>query len=129
MNRKSRQREAIIGLLGKTDTHPTAEWLHEQVKKEIPNVSLATIYRNLRLLEAAGEITRLWDPGGAAHFDGNAGPHYHFRCDRCGRIMDLKEPADRTIEIKVASATGLDVTHHHLELGGLCLDCRKLDNR
>ncbi|MDD5037978.1 MAG: transcriptional repressor [Dehalococcoidales bacterium] len=127
MNKKSRQRDAIVTVLRSTVLHPTAEWIHEQVKKEIPNIGLATVYRNLRLLKEAGQVLEMHTSNDTARFDGNTSRHYHFCCDQCGKILDLDEPIDNSIEIRIAKRTGLKVTHHHLELGGLCLDCQKLE--
>ena len=127
MNRKSKQREVIIRVLRGTTSHPSAEWIYEQVKKEIPNIGLATVYRNLRLLKQAGEVSEMHTSNDTARFDGNAGMHYHFLCDRCGAILDLDEPIDATVETRIARSTGLKVTRHHLELGGLCLECQNLE--
>lgn len=112
-------------MLGDTSSHPTAEWIYEQVRKEIPNIGLATVYRNLRLLKEAGEVSEIRTSHDKTHFDANTDMHYHFCCDSCGRILDLDEPIDRAIEARIAKRTGLKVTRHHLELGGLCLDCQK----
>ena len=128
MLKRSKQREAIVRVLKRTSSHPTAEWIYEEVKKEIPNIGLATVYRNLRLLKEAGEVSEMVISSETAHFDGNTNDHYHFRCDRCGRILDLDEPIDTEIEARISRRTGLKVTHHHLELGGLCLDCQQLEN-
>jgi len=127
MNRKSKQREAIIRVLRCATSHPSAEWIYEQVKKEIPNIGLATVYRNLRLLKKAGEVSEMHTSNDTARFDGNTAVHYHFLCDRCGKILDLDEPIDATVETRIARSTGLEVTRHHLELGGLCLECQNLE--
>ena len=133
VQKKSKQREAIVKVLKSTSAHPSAEWIYEKVKKEIPNIGLATVYRNLRLLKKGGEVSEMHASNDTARFDGNTNVHYHFYCDGCGKILDLDEPIDTTIEIRIARRTGLKVTCHHLELGGLCLDCQKIavhaDNR
>ena len=124
MYRNSRQRQAILKFLRSVSSHPTAEQVFEEVKKDVPNVGLATVYRNLKLLHDEGVVAEIGDIHGTIHFDGNTVEHYHFRCDRCGRIQDVPEPVDRAVEKRVAEKTGLKVTHHHLELGGICLDCQ-----
>ena len=133
VQKKSKQREAIVKVLKSTSAHPSAEWIYEKVKKEIPNIGLATVYRNLRLLKEVGEVSEMHASNDTGRFDGNTKVHYHFYCDGCGKILDLDEPIDSTIEIRIARRTGLKVTRHHLELGGLCLDCQKIaihaDNR
>ena len=128
MNKKSKQREAIIRVLRSTTSHPSAVWIYEEVKKEIPNVALATVYRNLRILKDSGKISEVCIADDTALFDGNTQKHYHFRCDQCGKVIDLDEPVDTAIETKIAKKTGLRVTHHYLELRGLCLDCQKLES-
>lgn len=129
MNCKSRQRDAIVRVLKNTTSHPRAEWVYEQVKREIPNVGLATIYRNLRLLSDSGEISEIATTAGTNHFDGNVKQHYHFRCDSCGRILDLDEPVDSGIRDRVANETGFKVTRQYVELGGVCLDCQKKETK
>jgi Fur family peroxide stress response transcriptional regulator len=127
MYKKSKQRDAIVRVLRSTSTHPSAEWIYEQVKKEIPSIGLATVYRNLRILEESGEILEMHTLNNTSRFDGDTRTHYHFCCDLCGKIIDLDEPIDTTIETRIAKRTGLKVTRHHLELGGLCLECQRLE--
>ena len=78
MNKKSKQRQAILRVVRGTDTHPSAEWIYEHVREEIPSIGLATVYRNLRLLKDAGKIEELHGTKGTARFDANLSPHYHF---------------------------------------------------
>jgi len=124
MKKITAQRKAIVKVLLNTKSHPTAEWVYDEVKKEIPGIGLATVYRTLRLLAAKGKVLELHTRQGTARYDGNTDVHYHFHCDQCGRIIDLDEPVDSTIEARVASDTGLKVTRHSLEMSGLCLDCQ-----
>jgi len=127
MNKRSKQRDAIVRVLRSTSTHPSAEWIYEQVKKEIPNIGLATVYRNLRILKESGEVSEIHTSKDITRFDSNTSTHYHFCCDRCGKVIDLDESIDTTIEARIAKKTGLRVTRHHLELGGVCLECQKLE--
>jgi Fur family peroxide stress response transcriptional regulator len=124
VNRRSKQREAIVRVLRGTKSHPTADWVYEQVRNEIPNISLGTVYRNLKMMKERGEVLELGSAGGLGRFDGNPQNHYHFRCDRCGRVYDIDEPIDRTIDERVAARTGFEVFHHRLEFRGLCIECQ-----
>lgn len=126
-HKRSKQREAIIRVLKGTKSHPSADWIYEHVKQEIPDIGVATVYRNLRILKESGDIVELCLPGETARFDGKTCKHYHFRCDRCGNIMDLDEPVDTEIEARIAHKTGLKVTYHHLLFCGLCPNCQKLE--
>jgi len=121
--RRSKQREAITRVLRSTTSHPTADWIYEQVRKEIPNISLGTVYRNLKLLRDEGRILDL-DTGSLNRFDGNNENHYHFRCEGCGRVFDVDEPVDLSLDRRVAEKMGFTVSHHRLEFRGLCNDCQ-----
>ncbi|MBI2288549.1 MAG: transcriptional repressor, partial [Chloroflexi bacterium] len=86
MLKRSRQKEAILKVLSSTTSHPTASWIYDEVRKEMPGISLGTVYRNLRLLQARGEILRLDIAGDCRRFDANTNDHYHGRCDCCGQV-------------------------------------------
>ncbi len=128
MHKRSRQREAIIKALTLTKSHPSADWIYERVKQEIPNIGVATVYRNLRILKESGDIVELCLPDETARFDGKTSKHYHFRCTRCGNIVDLDEPVDGEIDARVSSKTGFKITHHHLLFCGLCQECQRFEN-
>lgn len=124
MPRKSKQKDSILRVVKATNSHPTAEWIYEQVKKEIPNISLGTVYRNLKLMKQRGELSEQGLSGTLSRFDGNVQNHYHFRCEQCGRLFDVDEPVDKAIDKRVAQKTGFVVSHHCLEFRGLCNDCQ-----
>jgi Fur family peroxide stress response transcriptional regulator len=124
MARKSKQKEAILRVLKGTTSHPGADWVYEQVKREIPNISLGTVYRNLKLLKQEGEILELDLASTLSRFDGNSQDHYHFRCEQCGRVFDVDELVDKEIDDRVAQKTGFKVSYHRLEFRGLCKDCQ-----
>lgn len=84
------QRKIIIEELKKLKTHPTADELFGIVRKRLPNISLATVYRNLDKLADAGKILRLKASGTQKRFDGNIKPHHHMRCVSCSSVSDLK---------------------------------------
>ncbi len=113
------QREAILAALMRTTSHPSAQWVYEQVKNDVHDIGLATVYRNLRLLRTRGRVLELHTREGMARYDANTSVHYHFHCDRCGRIIDLDEPVDTAVEARVAAHTGLKVTRHSLDVSGL----------
>jgi Fur family transcriptional regulator, peroxide stress response regulator len=124
MKRKSLQREIILRIIRNTHSHPRAVWVYEQVKETIPNISLGTIYRNLRLLTQEKQIQELKSPNHLSRYDGNCIDHYHFRCEKCGNIFDLDQAVDHAIEKTIAEKTGFIVTNHSLEFTGKCSACR-----
>jgi Fur family peroxide stress response transcriptional regulator len=125
MEKKTRQREAILKVLKGTKSHPTADWIYSEVRKEIPNISLGTVYRNLKLLSERGDILEIDLSGKLSRYDAYTENHYHFRCDKCDRVFDLSETVNSEINEKVARDTGFWVTDHRLEFRGLCKDCQK----
>lgn len=88
----SRQREIILNTLRTNPVHPTADELHEMVKEQDPNISIATVYRNLNQLAAAGKVLKISNPNGADRFDGNIVHHNHAVCSCCGRMFDIMVP-------------------------------------
>jgi len=124
VSRKSFQRDTILRVVMNTRCHPGADWVYEQVRKDIPKVSLGTVYRNLKLLAQAGQIRELDIPGSWSRFDGDTSNHCHFRCEKCGCLFDLDAAVDSSTETEVAQKTGFIVKSHYLEFIGLCLDCQ-----
>ena len=89
MLKYSKQRESIKNFLVTRYDHPTAETVYLNIRREFPNISLGTVYRNLNLLAEIGEIQKLSPGIGPDRFDGNPAPHYHFICRHCGCVTDL----------------------------------------
>lgn len=123
-HRSTNQREAILRLLRGTRSHPTADNIYDEVRKEIPNISKGTVYRNLKVLQELGQIRELNLNGTISRFEIVQSAHYHFRCERCGIVLDLDEPIYEELDRKLAERTGLKVSHHQLEFRGLCQNCQ-----
>ena len=88
----SRKREALYNALRATTVHPTAEWLYAALRPEYPDLSLGTVYRNLKKFCAEGKARSVGVINGQEHFDGDTSAHSHFVCDCCGRVLDIFEP-------------------------------------
>lgn len=124
MSRKTKQKEAIIAVLRSTESHPMADWVYSEVKTEIPNISLGTVYRNLRQLCERGEIRELKLGDTSSRFDARLDDHYHFRCERCGNVFDINMPVNKDLDREASGAIGFKITHHVLEFRGLCNNCQ-----
>jgi len=124
MVRYSKQKEAILKVLKSTTSHPTADWIYEQVRKEMPHISLGTVYRNLKLLAQEGRILELELAGAPGRFDGNTQDHYHLKCVQCGCIFDVDEPIHKEIDRRIARKMSSEIYYHRLEFNGLCKECR-----
>lgn len=123
--RDTKQREAILKFLKNTHTHPTADQIYEEVRKDIPNISKGTVYRNLQVLREDGSISELNLNGTLSRYEEKQDRHYHFRCDQCGRVIDLEEPVNTEIDKRVAQRTGFKVLSHQTEFRGFCRDCQQ----
>lgn len=123
MIRATRQREAIMRVLTGAGVHPTADWIYDEVRKVIPNISKGTVYRNLKNMYGEGIISELNLPGTINRFEARLDNHYHFRCEKCGRVFDLDEPVNTEVDRKVAERTGFQVFYHQTEFRGICKNC------
>lgn len=121
--RYSKQREALIHILKSTDSHPTADWIYDRLRQEIPNVSLATVYRNLRFLAEQNLILKIDAGTGSEHFDGDTSLHYHFVCKECGRVYDIHTPPFTGLDEEVSNKTGFEIDNHSLIFYGKCNNC------
>jgi len=124
----SRQRELIREFLMSRKDHPTADIVYTNVRKQDPNISLGTVYRNLTLLAELGEINRLSLGDGVDHFDANTSLHYHFVCSECGRVIDLEMDSIESIsDVANASFDG-HIAGHVTYFYGTCGTCLKRKN-
>ena len=123
MKNFSRKREAIYRVLCQTKSHPTADWVYDQLKPELPDLSLATVYRNLSEFVQEGKAVRLCVVDGHERFDGCTAPHAHFVCDKCGKVFDLDCSVPEDWAQEVETATGARIDRHELFFHGSCPDC------
>lgn len=122
--RMTEQRRLILHVLRSTTSHPTADWVYERVREGLPNVSLGTIYRNLRALVDMGEALELNYGSGHDRFDGNPIPHYHFRCEVCSRVYDIQLPYNQQLDTEANRLFPGMVRGHRLEFFGTCPECQ-----
>jgi Fe2+ or Zn2+ uptake regulation protein len=126
--RLTRPRRLILDVVRATDVHPTAASVYRRVRRELPRVSLATVYRNLRTLAAEGFLAERADAAGL-RFDGNIASHDHFTCLACGRIYDVPARRGRAGRARVAAHTGFEVLDYRTEYYGRCGECRRQSGR
>lgn len=124
MKRTTKQREAILKYLAGNRSHPTADDIYEGVKKEVPQISIGTVYRNLRVLKEDGLVAEISIQGALGRYEEIRKNHYHFRCEKCGKVLDIDETFDETFGERIAARTGLKINSHQLEFYGLCKDCQ-----
>lgn len=105
--------------------HPTAEMLYHSLRKEQPNISLGTVYRNLTLLEEQGQLLRIPMTGGPDRFDGDLSNHHHLQCRCCDEIIDIfgGDWVDMEAARQSARESGAEVLEVRLFFAGLCPGC------
>lgn len=119
------QRRVILGEIKKVKTHPSADELYLAVRRRLPDISMATVYRNLETLAEHGLIRRMWEVGAPRRYDGELADHYHIVCERCGRVDDVSLRAVDGFLDEVRRTSDYDVQGYRLGFFGLCPNCRK----
>ena len=127
--RSTPQRRVILKELASLKTHPTAAELYEIVRNRLPRISLGTVYRNLEVLTEDGQVLKLESTGAEARFDATVTPHYHVRCQNCGKVRDwhgvgLGDSVPYPFEMD-----GFLIQGHRLEFFGICAECRPLEGK
>lgn len=122
--RKSKKRDSILELVKSVTSHPTAEWIYLTLKPKMPELSLATVYRNLDQLVSQGLLRKIEGDDGLTHFDGNTLPHYHLTCNCCNRICDIKIDYVENLAKEMAKETRFQITGYNMNFYGVCPECQ-----
>lgn len=130
-HRLTPQRAAILRALVEHAGHPGVEELHRQLLRDFPTMSLATVYKTIAFLKDQGEVLELGFGEAGCRYDGRRPePHPHLVCTRCGAILDpapgaaCDDAALRALMEDLACRSGFSLSHHRLDLFGLCPACR-----
>ena len=119
-----RKRNAILAYLKSTGEHPSAEMVFSQLKPQIPDLSIGTVYRNLSLFKQQGLAASVATVKGVERFDANTEPHVHFICEDCDAVIDLPEmQVPQFAAVPAACQVGGTVQMCQLSFSGLCRNC------
>jgi len=116
------QRQCIFRVLHDNPQHPTAESVYADVSREMPTISLRTVYQTLNDLASMGELVQLDLGTGSARFDPNLDAHHHLVCDRCGRVLDVKVDAS-AVQVPAAGRQGFTIDTTQIVFRGTCATC------
>ena len=128
MKRYSRKREAILQTIRSTKSHPSAEWVYTKLKPEFPDLSLATVYRNIASFVEDGDIIPVAVVDSKERYDADLSSHSHFICQRCGAGSDVDISGSADIDKLAGQALGALVERHELIFRGICGECLKNDD-
>ena len=118
------QRSLVLDVVNRLKSHATADEVYAEVAATHPNISKATVYRNLNLLSEMGMIRKLEIPGGADRFDHICKEHCHVKCEKCGRVFDIEIPYIDGLDNRVENRNGFEITGYDILFRGLCPGCR-----
>ncbi|MEN8375370.1 MAG: transcriptional repressor [Gemmatimonadota bacterium] len=121
--RYTEQRAAVYRFLAATKSHPTADDVFLAVRSDIPDISLATVYKSLETLVGCGLASKLTYGDGSARYDGRTDPHHHARCLRCGSVRDIPGDLAPNAVAPLGPVDGFQVQGYRLELVGVCSKC------
>jgi Fur family peroxide stress response transcriptional regulator len=125
VRKHSKKRDAILGVIKSTKTHPGAQWVYERLKPAIPDLSLGTVYRNLSQFKEEGTLASLGVVRGEERFDADTLPHPHVVCTRCGKVEDLPgEVQAKIITEFTPEIPGFVIDKRHTVFYGLCDHCQ-----
>ncbi len=117
------QRVAVFRELAATSEHPAAQTVYERVKREMPSISLDTVYRTLSRLEAEGIVANVGTTEGTVRYDARTEPHYHFVCRQCNRVIDVPSEDKDAFEPPETATEHGRVEAVNIQLRGCCSAC------
>lgn len=127
IKRNTVQKMKIMEYLMNTKSHPTAEAVYAVVVKDIPTISLSTVYRNLNTMAEEGEILK-FEVGNESHFDADTSFHHHIYCKACKNVFDLHDKEIAEYITEKANIPNFKVESTNLIFTGKCYDCMPSEN-
>ena len=121
--RNSAVRNEIYTYLCGTKEHPSAEMIYNDLKGDNPNLSLGTVYRNLKQLEELGRIIRVTNVNNHERYDANCEDHVHFVCERCGRVIDIMDADMDAVKLACNLSVGAKIKRIQIVIDGTCEEC------
>jgi Fur family transcriptional regulator, peroxide stress response regulator len=124
--RTTPQRLAVLKVLAGSANHPTVEEIYEEVRRQFPTTSLATVYKTVSLLKSLEEVLELGFPDGSNRYDGSRPyPHPHVICTKCRKIMDPELVNLDEMSAEMSRKTGYKIMYHRLDFFGTCPQCQQ----
>ncbi len=123
------QRKVIYETLRLMHGHPSPEIVYDRVRRQIPSISLATVYKNIKTFVDAGMVHEVSPHHGTLRLDPNLHPHHHLVCAECKTIMDIDAASVAPIKLRNKLPEGFHVQRFAVEIIGLCEKCSRANNR
>lgn len=124
-SRNTIQRNMVLSSVKKLANHPTADEVYADIVAAYPDISKATVYRNLNVLSQNGLLKKLELANSADRFDHKVFPHYHIKCGRCGLFQDVDIGYVTELDRSVSDVTGFEMKFHNIIFEGICPACKR----
>jgi Fur family transcriptional regulator, peroxide stress response regulator len=121
------QRLVIYRVLASREDHPSPELIYSEVRREIPSISLGTVYKNIKTLTEAGLLREVSLPHESLRVDANLDPHHHLICEKCKSVRDLPEADLGPVRPRRRLPEGFEVHRYRVEVVGLCERCARTE--
>ncbi len=132
----TRNREAILKVLKNSDKHLSAEEIFMMLKKEVPSIGIATVYRTLELLRRSGIILKFDFGDGCSRYElsrnhNEKGEHHHLVCRKCKKVIDFDSYTEEEKELMEKIKTDLEkkyefeIEDYFIRFRGICNECKK----
>jgi len=128
-SRRTRQLAAVYDVVAAAHDHPTAEDVCDRVRRQVPRISLGTVYRNLQKLVAQQQLRAVHLADRPTRYDGMLAAHDHFLCERCGSVADLQQTMPSPMDSSRLLESGYEVRAHALTFYGVCPTCRRAEEK
>jgi Fe2+ or Zn2+ uptake regulation protein len=122
--RMTAQKSFIFNYLKGVKTHPTAEIVYNEVRKQLPSISQGTVYRVLNNFKDKGEIQAI-DTKDNVHFDADISDHAHFICEECGKVYDVYDECAHCGILKNRKTKIGKINKYQIKFYGVCSACKK----
>ncbi len=124
IKRNTIQKDIIYNTVVMLKGHVTADEVYDTIKKQYPNISRGTVYRNLKILSEEAKIRRIEIPNGSDRFDFTTDEHYHIRCIKCDKVMDVDMDSITDLKTLIKNSNGMKVLSYDILFSGICPDCQ-----
>jgi Fur family peroxide stress response transcriptional regulator len=119
------QRQVIWETLRSLHGHPSPETVYDVVRKRIPSISLATVYKNIRTFIEHGMLAEVSLHHGSARLETNPEPHHHFVCVQCREILDIPQSDIEPMQLRKAAPEAHEIHRYSVEIHGICQRCAR----
>lgn len=125
MTKNTIQKTLVLAAVKKLRNHATADEVYQEVRKDYPNISKGTVYRNLNDLDSEGQIKKRTLLGNVDRYDNITSRHYHAVCEKCGKVFDVDMDYIKDLEKYIKDGHGFTFTGHDIVFRGICPKCKE----